>query len=90
MVQMGDAPSVDRAIFYLNGLDFFNTKMNVKYEVIHLFLYLIDDFEFIIRFYLQLFQTGLFGGRVDAVRPAGRDAFLQEFRQQQEQSLPQL
>jgi heterogeneous nuclear ribonucleoprotein L len=34
MVQMGDAASVDRAIFYLNGLDFFNTKMNVKYEVI--------------------------------------------------------
>lgn len=37
MVQMGDAASVDRAIFYLNGLDFFNTKMNVKYEVIHVF-----------------------------------------------------
>jgi hypothetical protein len=89
MVQMGDAPSVDRAIFYLNGLDFFNTKMNVKYEVIQ-YLYLINDFSFFIRFYLQLFQTGLFGGRVDAVRPAGRDAFLQEFRQQQEQSLPQL
>ncbi len=35
MVQMGDAPSVDRAIFYLNGLDFFNTKMNVRYEVSH-------------------------------------------------------
>lgn len=51
MVQMGDAPSVDRAIFYLNGLDFFNTKMNVKYEVIHLFLYLIDDFEFIYLFF---------------------------------------
>ncbi|XP_046443132.1 heterogeneous nuclear ribonucleoprotein L-like isoform X2 [Daphnia pulex] len=32
MVQMGDAPSVDRAIFYLNGLDFFNTKMNVNYS----------------------------------------------------------
>jgi len=30
MVQMGDAASVDRAIFYLNGLEFFNTKMNVK------------------------------------------------------------
>lgn len=30
MVQMGDAVSVDRAIFYLNGLEFFNTKMNVK------------------------------------------------------------
>lgn len=31
MVQMGDAASVDRAIFYLNGLEFFGTKMNVKY-----------------------------------------------------------
>ena len=30
MVQMGDAASVDRAIFYLNGLEFFNAKMNVK------------------------------------------------------------
>ncbi|KZS04614.1 Heterogeneous nuclear ribonucleoprotein L [Daphnia magna] len=32
MVQMGDAASVDRAIFYLNGLEFFNTKMNVNYS----------------------------------------------------------
>lgn len=54
MVQMGDAPSVDRAIFYLNGLDFFNTKMNVKYEVIQ-YLYLINDFSFI--YYSVLFAV---------------------------------
>ena len=40
MVQMGDSASVERAIFYLNGLTFFNTKMNVKW--VPLFLFIID------------------------------------------------